>query len=75
MVKIHGYNKEKKEKGFADVYLMAFVFAIVCVFVFIGGLHLLLLTINFVIKNWVWVLVGIGALVVVFKFLTRKKHG
>ncbi len=75
MVRVHGYNKEKKRKGFSDVYLMAIIFAAFAAFVFVGGLKVLIFVIGFVIRNWVWVLVGIAAVVVIVKFLSRgKKH-
>ncbi len=76
MVSIHGYNKEKKHKGFSDVYLAAILFAVFAAFVFVGGLKFLIFLISFVVKNWVWVLVGIAAIVVVIKFVIPKgrKH-
>ncbi len=75
MVSVHGYNKEKKRKGFSDIYFMAIIFAAIAAFVFVGGLKILMFVIGFVVRNWVWVLVGIAAVVVIVKFLSRgRKH-
>ncbi len=76
MVSVHGYNKEKKPKGFSDVYLMAIFFAAFVAGVAIAGGKTLIFLIKFVIQNWIWVLVGIGASIFVFKVLLPKvrKH-
>ena len=76
MVSVYGYNKEKKTKDFFDVYMMAVLFAVFAAFVFIGGLKILVIVINFLIKNWVWVLVVVAMIVVLvrFVFTRRTKH-
>ncbi len=76
MVSIHGYNKEKKRKGFSDIYFMALCFGLFCAFVFVGGLKFFIFIVSFVIKNWVWVFVIVAVLFVVFKFVLprRRKH-
>ncbi len=76
MVSVHGYNKEKRRKGFSDIYLMAILFAAFAAGIFIGGLKFLTFLVSFVIKNWVWVLVVIAVIFVVFKFVLSKgeKH-
>ena len=75
MVRVHGYNKEKKKKGFSDVYLAAILFAAFAAGVAVAGGKTLMFVIGFVIRNWIWVLVGIAAVVVIVKFLSRgKKH-
>ena len=72
MVKIHGYNEERKTKGFSDVYLLAFFFAIVAMFVFVGLLYGSIFLFNFVVRNWVWVLVGCVVAVFVLRFIRSR---
>jgi len=75
MVSIHGYNKEKKDKGFSDVYLLSFFFAVVAMFVFVGLLYGTIFLFRFAVDNWVWVLVGVVVVFFVFKFiLSGSKH-
>lgn len=76
MVSIHGYNKEKKIKGFFDIYLMVTCFSLFCAIVFVGGLKFFNFLVSFVIKNWVWILVAVAVVFVVFKFVLPrgKKH-
>ena len=73
MVRVHGYNPERKSKGFLDLYLMAVVIAIVGAVVLIAaGLSIKFLVLK-IIQYWIWVLVVLGALVVIRHFIKRRK--
>lgn len=75
MVRIHGYNKEKKEKGFLDMYGMAILFGIfVAAFLIVGAKGLIFL-INILLKYWLWVLVVLFGIVLIKRFLLKRRKG
>jgi membrane protein implicated in regulation of membrane protease activity len=70
---ILGY-KEKKSHN-EVFYLMALVFGVVCAALLLGGIKLLYLIINFLIKKWVWAVVALIVIVAVRHFMKKKsKH-
>ena len=73
MARVHNYNKEKKDKGFSDVYLMAGLFGLLAGFVFIGGGIGLIFLLDLVVKYWVWVIVLVVVVVLIAKFFRRGR--
>lgn len=73
MARIHNYNKERKDKGFFDVYLMALLFGLLAAFMFIGGGIGLIFLAKLALEYWVWVIV-IGVVVfLAVKFFRRPR--
>lgn len=73
MVSVHTYNKEKKEKGFIDMYGMVIVFGVfVAVFLIVGAKGLIFL-VNILIKYWLWVLLVMFGIVFIKRFLLRRR--
>lgn len=73
MVSVHGYNKEKKNNSFLDIYLMAGVIGVFVALFLIGGSIGLKYTIVFLIDKWVWVVASILGAVLVWNFVIKKK--
>lgn len=73
MVSVHGYNNEKKGGGFSDLYLMAGAFGIFVGVMLIGGGIGVEFLIRLAIEYWIWVVVGIGVVVICAKFLARRR--
>ena len=64
MPTFYNYNAEKKDPSFADIYFMAFVLAIVLVFILVAFFYGIKALIALVIKYYLWVL-GLLALVAI----------
>lgn len=71
-MRIWSYNKERKEKGFVDIYIMAIMFGCFAAILLIGGGIGLKFTIKFLIENWAWALGSIFAAILLRKFYLIK---
>ena len=73
-MKIHGYNEEKKGKGFSDIYTMAISFGLFLAVLLILGVNGIIFLVKLIIKNWM--LVGgivIGAILIKKFFFKGEK--
>lgn len=71
MPTFYNYNPEKKDSSFSDIYLMAFVLAIILVFLLVGSFYGMKFLITLVIKYYLWVL-GLLALVAIGRHYWNK---
>lgn len=74
MVRVHGYNAERKEKGFGDLYIMAILFGALAVVVLVIGGKGLAFLISFFIDKWVWLVAVVLAIILIRKFMTRRRN-
>lgn len=63
MVSVYGYNPEKKQKSFSDIYLMAIFFGIFSGFIVIGGGIGIKYFLFLIINKWK---LSIGIVVILF---------
>lgn len=73
MPTFYNYNPEKKDSSFADIYLMAFVLAIVLVFLLVAFVYGIKALIALVIKYYLWVF-GVLALVAIGRHYWNKAN-
>ena len=71
MPSFYNYNPEKKDSSFADLYLMAFVAAIVLVFILVASFYGIKALIALVIKYYLWVF-GVLALIAIVRHYWNK---
>ena len=73
MASFYGYNREKKRKGFSDIYVKAAILGLVIALFFIGGGIGIKFIVLLLIKYWIWVLVLLGSALVAKKFFFKGR--
>lgn len=71
MPSFYNYNPEKKDASFADLYLMAFVAAIVLVFILVASFYGMKALIALAIKYYLWVF-GVLTLIAIGRHYWNK---
>lgn len=73
MVSVHGYNAEKKDKSFLNIYIFAVIFGTFSALILIGGGITIMRVLNFLVTKWVWFMIAALASLFVWKFVINKK--
>lgn len=74
MVRIYGYNAEIKEKGFADLYIIAILSGIFIAVILVVGSKGIIFLARFFIEKWVWAVGVVFAIVLIKIFLARRRR-
>lgn len=74
MTSFYNYNPEKKDAGFADLYLMAVGAAVVLAFALIVSGYGIKFLIAFIIKYYLWVFGVLTFLAIAIRFWKKGKR-